>query len=90
MIIKVAGIDLAKAVFQLCLMSDDNTVISNKKVPRAKLLDAIRQLPPGTLVAMEACASAHHWARTFSKMGLAPRIIPTQHVKALCRTQKRS
>ncbi|GAA4885561.1 IS110 family transposase [Ferrimonas pelagia] len=86
--IKVAGLDLAKNVFQLCILSSENKVISNKTITRSKLQDAVRQLPRGTLIAMEACTSAHHWARAFLAMGHEPRIIPTQHVKAFCRTQK--
>lgn len=48
--IKVIGIDLAKNVFQVCLM--DNSIMSKKKVSRNKLLDKIRQLPEGSLIAM--------------------------------------
>ena len=52
--IKVIGIDLAKNVFQVCVCLMDNSVMSNKKVNRNKLLDKIRQFPEGSLIAMEA------------------------------------
>ncbi|MFJ5453445.1 IS110 family transposase [Pectobacterium jejuense] len=86
--IKVVGIDLAKSVFQLCVWMNDGTVAWNRKVSRSKLLDAVRQFPPDTLIAMEACATSHYWGRTFQSMGYAIRLIPTQHVKALTRHQK--
>ena len=40
------------------------------------------------LIAMEACGSSHHWARTFSEMGFGVRLIPAQHVKAFVRGNK--
>lgn len=86
--IKVIGIDLAKKVFQVCVWLADGQVHRNRKIPRAKLLDTIRQYPPGTLIAMEACGTAHHWGRTFQAMGYQVVLIPAQHVKALARRQK--
>lgn len=86
--IKVVSIDLAKLVFQLCVLGQDDKVLSNKKIARGKLLDAVRQLPEGTVIAMEACASSHYWGRTFQAMGYQVRLIPTQHVKAFGRSQK--
>jgi transposase len=83
-----ASIDLAKSVFQIAAFNRANKVIFNRKVSRAKLIDAVRQLPAGTRIAMEACASAHHWGRTFIEMGYAVALIPPQHVKAFCRVHK--
>ena len=48
--IKVIGIDLAKNVFQVCVCLMDNSVMSNKKVNRNKLLDKIRQFPECSLI----------------------------------------
>ena len=59
--IKVVGVDLAKNVFQICVWLDDGSVAWNRKVVRSKLLIVIRQFPDGTLIAMEASATAHHW-----------------------------
>lgn len=86
--IKVTGIDLAKSVFQICIQQQDGSVASNRKISRAKLLHTVRQLPPGTLIAMEACASSHHWARTFEAEGYQVRLLPAQHVKPFARRQK--
>ncbi|WP_225817139.1 IS110 family RNA-guided transposase, partial [Photorhabdus antumapuensis] len=55
---------------------------------RQKLLDTLRAFPPNTLIAMEACQGAHYWGRTLQAMGYEIRLIPTQHVKALCKNQK--
>lgn len=86
--LKVVAIDLAKSVFQICVWMNDGTIAWNRKVSRCKLLDTVRQFPPDTLIAMEACATSHYWRRTFQSMGYSARLIPTQHVKALTRHQK--
>lgn len=81
------GIDLAKSVFQLCGLNQARKIVFNKKVSRANLISQVRQHPKA-LIAMEACGSAHHWARTFVAMGYTVRLLPTQHVKALSRGNK--
>jgi len=55
--IRVVGIDIAKSVFQICVWMVDSSVAWNKKISCYKLPDTIRQFEPGTLVAMEACAT---------------------------------
>ncbi len=86
--IKTVGIDLAKNVFQVCVWLEDGTVHSNRKIKRNMLLHVIRQFPEGTLIAMEACASSHHWVRTFESMGYRVALIPAQAVKPFARKQK--
>lgn len=86
--LKLIGIDLAKTNFQVCLVDKNNKVIKNSKVSRSKFLDRIRQLPRDALIAMEACSSAHHWAREFQKMGFKVVLIPAQHVKPFVGKQK--
>ncbi|PHM53895.1 IS110 family transposase [Xenorhabdus sp. KK7.4] len=86
--IKVVGIDLAKNVFQICVWMADGSVASNRKISRQKFLDAVRAFPPATLIAIEACATSHHWGRTLQAMGYTVRLIPTQHVKAFSHHQK--
>lgn len=86
--IKVAGIDLAKNVFQVCVLLHDGTIDYNRKVARSKLIHVIRQLPKGTLIAMEACGSCHYWGRAFSSMGYNVKLLPTQHVKPFVGCQK--
>jgi transposase len=67
--IDVLGIDLAKHVFQLHGASRGGAVLHRSKVSRASLLQAIFRLQP-RLVVMEACASAHHWARQLLGQGI--------------------
>lgn len=86
--IKVVGIDLAKNVFQICVLGDDNSVIKNRKVSRDKLLHEVRQFPPNTLIAMEACLSSNYWGETIQNMGYQVKLLPAQHVKPMARRQK--
>lgn len=86
--IKVIGIDLAKNVFQVCVCLMDNSVMSNQKVNRNKLLDKIRQFPEGSLIAMEACGTAHYWGRQFQALGYQVQLLPAQHVKPFVANQK--
>ncbi len=85
--ITLIGIDIAKSVFQLCGLNKARKVLFNKKVTRAKFVDAVRQHPDATLV-MEACGGSHYWARTFTEMGFKVRLVPAQHVKAFSRGNK--
>lgn len=84
---KVLGIDLAKNVFQLCAINQANKVIFNRTVRRAQLVSTIAQFPK-TLIAMEACSSAHYWGRSFESLGHKVILIPAQHVKAFVRGNK--
>jgi len=86
--IKIVGIDLAKNVFQICVLLKDNTIQRNYKVSRAKFLHSVRQFPIGTLIAMEACGTSHHWARLFQELGHKVKLIPAQHVKPFVTNQK--
>ncbi len=83
----ILGIDLAKNVFQLCLLRG-NSVVYNKKVSRRKLLDSVRQLEPKVDIAMEACSTAHYWGRQFKEMGHNVLLVPPQHVKAFVKNNK--
>lgn len=83
----LVSIDLAKTVFQVCQFSDNNKVLSNKKVSRKKLNQKIAQLSPTTVV-MEACYSAHYWGRTFEQYGHTVKLVPAQHVKPFVRGNK--
>src|SRR5262245_61108907 len=60
--ISVLGIDLAKLVFHIVGMDDRGHVVLRKRMARSELLHFIAMLPPA-LMGMEACGSAHDWAR---------------------------
>src|SRR5262245_56336880 len=62
--ISVLGIDLAKLVFHIVGMDDTGHVVLRKRMACGALLHLISTLPPA-LIGMEACGSAHYWARRF-------------------------
>lgn len=58
------GVDVAKSVFHIHAVDRHDAVLWRGKYSRDKWLDAIKKrVPEGAVIAMEACASSHHWAR---------------------------
>lgn len=78
----IVGLDLAKQVFH-CVDQHGK----RKKLKRANLLKHFANLQALT-IAMEACSSAHYWARELIKLGHKPLLLPPQHVKGYLRGQK--
>lgn len=85
--VTIIGIDLAKRVFQLHGASEDGSVVFRKKLSRGQVLAFIAQ-QSRCVVAMEACATAHGWAREFEKLGHDVRLIPPVYVKPFVKRQK--
>ncbi len=85
--IKLIGIDLAKSVFQVHAVNERGSVQVRKVLTRAKLLGWLIQQAP-CVVAMEGCASAHHWGRQIAALGHEVRLIPTQYVKPFVKGNK--
>lgn len=81
------GLDLAKSVFQVHGVDAAGQVSVRKKLRRAEVLKFFQTLP-ACLVGMEACATAHHWARELSALGHQVRLMPPSYVKAYVRRQK--
>ena len=79
--------DLAKNVFQAHGADASGAVLFRKKLRRHQVLAFFAAQPPCT-VAMEACASAHHWAREIGRLGHAVRLIPPAYVKPFVKRQK--
>ena len=75
----VVGLDIAKQVFHLFMMLDGKAV--KKKLKRSELLAFVALLPP-SLIAMEACGGAHHWARSFQSLGHEVVLLNARFVKA--------
>jgi len=69
------GVDLAKRVIQVHAVDTAGRVVVARPLARDKFAAWCAQLPPGCLVAMEACGGAHHWARKLRAMGLDARLI---------------
>jgi len=85
--VSIVGVDLAKRVFQLHGARADGTVAFRKKVTRGQVLQVLSGLPK-CIVAMEACATAHFWAREIGKLGHSVRLIPPIYVKPFVKRQK--
>jgi len=81
------GIDLAKNVFQVHGIDDHGKVILKKQLKRAQMAPYFINLPP-CLIGIEACGSAHHWARKLQAMGHTVRLMAPQFVKPYVKTNK--
>jgi transposase len=68
------GIDVAKSWFHLVAMDSRGKVIWRKALTRGRVLEVLAQLKPA-LVTMEACATAHFWAREIQKLGHEVKLI---------------
>ena len=78
--IVTAGLDLAKNVFQVHAIGSDGEILVRRKLRCAEVIRFFSELPP-CLVGMEACASAHHWARELMALGHEVRLMPPAYVK---------
>jgi transposase len=76
----VISIDLAKNVFQICVLDEQQKVVLNKKVKRPDLLHELRQFEP-TCVVMEACYSSNPWGRRIQAVGHEVKLIAPFKVK---------
>ena len=85
--VTTVGLDLAKSVFQVHGADQAGRPVVRKKLRRAQLLPFFAGLPP-CLVGLEACASAHYWARELQALGHEVRLIPPQYVKPFVKTNK--
>jgi transposase len=85
--ITTIGLDLAKHVFQVHGVAADGSVALKKRLRRGQVLAFFARLPP-CLVGMEACATAHFWARQLLELGHQVRLMPAQYVKAYLRRGK--
>ncbi len=83
----VVGLDIAKSVFQLHGVSAAGAVVLQRKVTRSRLLPLFGKLRP-CLVGIEACATAHHWARELKQLGHDVRLMPPGYVKPYVKRQK--
>ena len=81
------GIDIAKSVFQIHGIDATGKVVVQRQLRRGQMLAFFGNLPP-SLVGIEACATAHHWARELTKLGHRVKLMPASYVKAYVRRQK--
>jgi len=74
------GVDLAKHLFSVCEVDASGRVIRRQDLHREAFGIWLAEIPAGTVVAMEACSGAHHWARRCLEYGLQPRLMSAQFV----------
>jgi transposase len=85
--ISTIGFDIAKNVFQIHGIDAAEKVVVRKQIRRAQVMKFFEALP-ACLVGMEACATAHNWARELTKLGHEVRLMPAKDVKAYVKRNK--
>ena len=81
------GIDLAKNVFQVHGTDDKGRAVLRKQLKRAQMLPFFANLPP-CRIGLEACGSAHYWAKKLQALGHTVQLIAPQYVKPFVRRNK--
>ncbi|MGU7776414.1 IS110 family transposase [Burkholderia sp. MR1-5-21] len=81
------AIDLAKRVFQIHYVEPATGTIHSKALKRAQLVPFFANRPASHVV-MEACGSAHHWARVLARLGHDVRLIAAQFVRPFVKSNK--
>jgi len=78
--ITTIGLDIAKHVFQLHALNTEGEVMLRRRLRRGEVIPFFSALPP-CVVGMEACSTAHHWARDLMALGHDVRLMPPTYVK---------
>ena len=81
------AVDLAKSVFELAVSDGQGRVTERKRLSKDGFAKFFVNRPPCRVV-MEACGTAHHWARTFQALGHEVKLLPPQHVRPYVRRNK--
>ena len=81
------GLDIAKSVFQVHGVDAEGDVLSAAGLTRARMMPFFAKLAP-CLIGIEACATAHHWARELAELGHDVRLMPPSYVKPYVKRQK--
>lgn len=85
--IHVVGLDIAKSVFQVHGTDQNGKAVVRRRLRREEVESFFGDLAP-CLIGMEACPSAHHWARRLRDFGHEVRLIPAQYVRPFVKTNK--
>jgi len=81
------GLDLAKRIFQVHGVDAAGNIVLKRRLRRNQMITFFAGLTP-CLVGMEACATAHFWARELKALGHDVRLMPAQYVKAYVKRGK--
>lgn len=81
------GLDIAKRVFQVHGVDSAGAVVVRKKLRRSELPHFFGRLAP-CVIGIEACATAHYWARELTALGHQVRLVPPSYVKAYVKRGK--
>ena len=81
------GIDLAKNVVQVHGVDERGRPVLRKQLKRSQVLSFFANVTP-CLIGMEACCSAHYWARQLQKLGHTVKLMAPQFVKPYVKTNK--
>jgi transposase len=85
--VTTVGLDLAKQVFSVHGVDEHGKAVLKKRVSRGKVLELFAQLPP-SLVGMEACSGAHHWARELERLGHRVGVMAARFVAPYRKSEK--
>ena len=85
--VSTVGLDIAKNVFQVHGIDERGKVVVRRQLRRGQVVKYFAKLPP-CLIGMEACATAHHWARELRKLGHEVRLMPARYVKPYVKRNK--
>ena len=85
--ISTIGVDLAKNVFQIHGVDKDGKVVISRQLRRKQVVEFFNKIPP-CLVGMEACGTAHYWARELTRLGHTVRMMPPSYVKGYVKRSK--
>ena len=85
--ITTIGLDLAKHWFQIYGIDAAGKVVARRRLRRTEVVAFFRKQEP-CLVGMEACATAHHWARELIALGHEVKLMPPAYVKAYVKRNK--
>ena len=83
----VVGIDLAKSVFQLCVADGAWHPLESQRLSRSQFERWFANRPVSRVV-MEACGSAHYWARWLTGLGIEVVLLPARYVRAYVKRNK--
>jgi transposase len=81
------AVDLAKSVFQVAVADDNWKVVEQHRLTRLQF-ERWFQNRDVRLVIMEACGSAHHWARWLARLGIEARLLPAAYIRAYVKRNK--